>query len=175
MDPADPIDISIYKKFKLQVLSTKPNLPVLLKLEGPNGSTELLKITTNANVWEELDFDFTASPTVEYPRVTLLFDPFNGGQSENYTVYWDNLVQVDAPIINPENLSPFGTNLSSTLGVFSMDNKKKPTLLNSPQTEFLISENEYVNSLSKKVLSKQVSTDIMEIQPKFGNKIIINK
>lgn len=175
MDVADPLDISTHKVFKMKVWSPIPNLPVLLKLEdGMGGFSEVLSTVTNANVWEELEFDFTGKPELVYNRVVILMN-FNVVAGQNYTYYWDDLVQVGAPISIPENLSPFGTNLSSTLGVFSMEKGEKSTLLNSPQTEFLIPQNEYINGSSKRASSKLSKPKIdtkgnVEIQPMFGKK-----
>lgn len=77
--------------FKMKVYSAVAGSKVLLKLEDKTNSgiaTEVLKTVAQANVWEELTFDFAASQNNKYDRIVLFAD-FEGATAS--TVYFDDL------------------------------------------------------------------------------------
>ncbi|MDZ7647331.1 MAG: DUF5011 domain-containing protein [Cytophagales bacterium] len=77
--------------FKMKVYSAVAGSKVLLKLEDKNNggiSTEVLKTVAQANVWEELTFDFAANQSNKYDRIVLFAD-FEGNAAS--TVYFDDL------------------------------------------------------------------------------------
>lgn len=89
----NPINFSVKKTFKMKVHSPRVGAKVLLKVEGLNGANhEKQVLTTVANAWEELTFDYSAIPAGFYTKVVLIFD--NGTQgdgSANYTFYFDDI------------------------------------------------------------------------------------
>jgi len=77
--------------FKMKVYSAVAGSKVLLKLEdkaAPGINKEVLKTVTQANVWEELTFDFAGSESNKYDRIVLFAD-FEGNAAS--TVYFDDL------------------------------------------------------------------------------------
>jgi hypothetical protein len=90
-----PIDFT-KKIFKMKVLSPKVGAKVLLKVENlTDGSVSFEKevLTTKANAWEELTFDYTGINTAKsYQKVVLIFDNGNVGDgSANFTYYFDDI------------------------------------------------------------------------------------
>lgn len=77
--------------FKMKVYSAVAGSKVLLKLEDKTNAginKEVLKTVTQANVWEELTFDFAGSESNKYDRFVLFLD-FEGNAAS--TVYFDDL------------------------------------------------------------------------------------
>ncbi|NJL74912.1 MAG: hypothetical protein HC892_07660 [Saprospiraceae bacterium] len=92
----NPIDFSISSVFKVKVWSPKAQSTVRLKLENAtNGgiSNELDAITTVANSWQELTFDFsgTDANTKSLQKIIIFFDFGNTGDGSVY--YWDDVAQ----------------------------------------------------------------------------------
>jgi hypothetical protein len=90
----NPINFSVKKTFKMKVYSPRVGADVLLKVEGPNGAAfEVRKLTTVANAWEEMTFDFSAIDAGRsYQSVVLIFDlGIVGDGSANYTFYVDDI------------------------------------------------------------------------------------
>ncbi len=92
----DPINFSAGKTFKMKVFSPRVGAKVLLKTENlSNGGIfyEKEAVTTKANEWEELTFDYSGVNTANsYQKIVLIFD--NGTQgdgSANYTFYLDDI------------------------------------------------------------------------------------
>ena len=85
--------------------STEANIPVVLKLEGPNVQVETQKTSAG---WQDLYFDFssfissnTASTGTAYDAVSVFinFDPEGSGALGNgNTYYFDNLTLSNAVI-----------------------------------------------------------------------------
>jgi len=101
------IDFSTNKVFSMKVFSPRVGAKVLLKVENKgDGSVNFEKelLTTKANAWEELLFDYSAiNTTKSYQNIVLIFDngtPGNG--SANFTFYFDDIKLVSA--VKPINL-----------------------------------------------------------------------
>ncbi|SHF08877.1 hypothetical protein SAMN05444274_103454 [Mariniphaga anaerophila] len=94
-----PIDFSSKKEFKIKVWSPKANAVVKLKVENLNDGNiahEVDAVTTVANEWEELTFDFAAIDVAqEYQKVVLFFDFGNVGDGAVY--FFDDIRLVSAP------------------------------------------------------------------------------
>lgn len=88
-----PIDFSEFQGFNFDSWSPAAGLTVKLKLENlddPNISAEIDAVTTVANGWETLFFDFsTADLTQEYSKVVIFYDFGNVGAGTTY--YYDNI------------------------------------------------------------------------------------
>ncbi|MEJ8818369.1 PKD domain-containing protein [Lacibacter sp. H407] len=90
----NPINFSVKKTFKMKVYSPRVGADVLLKVEGPGGAAfELRKLTTVANAWEEMTFDFSAIDAGRsYQSIVLIFDlGIVGDGSANFTFYVDDI------------------------------------------------------------------------------------
>jgi hypothetical protein len=90
----NPINFSVKKTFKMKVYSPRVGADVLLKVEGPGGAAfEIRKLTTVANAWEEMTFDFSAIDAGRsYQSIVLIFDlGIMGDGSANYTFYVDDI------------------------------------------------------------------------------------
>ena len=94
---ANPINFSVFKKFKMKVFSPRVGAKVLLKVENINdGGINFEKevLTTVANQWEELTFDYTAINTANsYQKVVLIFELGTVGDgSPNFTFLFDDIL-----------------------------------------------------------------------------------
>ena len=150
----NPIDFSVNKVFRMKVFSPRVGAKVLLKVENlTNGGIFFEKevLTTVANTWEDLAFDYrTINATNSYQKVVLIFDLGTAGDgSPNYTWLFDDIrltnqmpvglltlpVTFDIAGINYE-VTDFGGNVS----VADVDpgnpanNVKKTTKTNGAQT-----------------------------------------
>ena len=90
------IDFSVKKTFKMKVYSPRAGAKVLLKVENlSNGALSFEKevLTTVANGWEELTFDYSAINTANtYQKVVLIFDLGTVGDgSANFTFLLDDI------------------------------------------------------------------------------------
>lgn len=97
-----PIDYSTKKLMKVKVYSPRVGAKLLLKVENQsNGGIFFEKeaITTKANEWEDLSFDFSAINTANtYQKVVLIFDLGTSGDgSSNFTYYFDDIRQEVKP------------------------------------------------------------------------------
>lgn len=93
---ASPIDFSTSRIFKMKVFSPRVGAKVLLKVENQTNagiSYEKQVLTTVANAWEELTFDYNAINTANsYQKVVIIFDNGTMGDgSANYTFYFDDI------------------------------------------------------------------------------------
>ncbi|MEO6499175.1 MAG: hypothetical protein ABIN95_09190 [Mucilaginibacter sp.] len=93
-----PIDFSTKKTLKMKVYSPRVGAKVLLKVENlTDGGIAFEKevLTTTANAWEELTFDYGAIDAGKsYQKVVLIFDNgTNGDGSANYTWLFDDISQ----------------------------------------------------------------------------------
>jgi hypothetical protein len=88
-----PVDFSIQQKVKIKVWSPQAGITVLLKWEqlgAPTVNTEVSAVTTVANQWEELTFDFTGINNANnYQMMVLFFDFGNAGTGATY--YFDDV------------------------------------------------------------------------------------
>ncbi|MBK9382585.1 MAG: PKD domain-containing protein [Chitinophagaceae bacterium] len=93
---ASPIDFSTLRTFKMKVFSPRVGAKVLLKVENQtNGGISYEKevLTTTANAWEELTFDFSAINTANsYQKIVLIFELGTMGDgSPNFTFLFDDI------------------------------------------------------------------------------------
>ena len=91
-----PIDFSIRKSFKMKVYAPRVGAKVLLKVENSTDATinfEKEVLTTVANQWEELTFDFSNIGTSEqYQKLVFIFDNGTMGDgTANFTFLFDDL------------------------------------------------------------------------------------
>lgn len=92
----DPIDFSVNKTFTVKVYSPRIGAKMLLKVENKSdGNVSFQKevLTTKANAWETLTFDYSAISTVTlYHNLVFIFDNGTAGDgSANYTFYFDDI------------------------------------------------------------------------------------
>ena len=149
-----PIDFSANRVFRMKVFSPRVGAKVLLKVENlTNGGISYEKevLTTVANTWEDMAFDFRQINTGNsYSKVVLIFDLGTVGDgSANFTWLFDDIrltnqmpvsllglpVTFDLPGINYE-VTDFGNNqsiaaLDPTNGA---NNVKKTTKVNGAET-----------------------------------------
>jgi hypothetical protein len=150
----NPIDFSANKVFRMKVFSPRVGAKVLLKVENlTNGGIFFEKevLTTMANTWEDMAFDFRAINTGNsYQKVVLIFDLGTAGDgSANFTWLFDDIrltnqmpvsllalpVTFDLPGVNYE-VTDFGGN-SSIAAVDPTNggnNVKKTTKTSGAQT-----------------------------------------
>lgn len=93
---ASPIDFSVNKTFKMKVYSPRAGAKVLLKVENEtDGSIFFEKevLTTVANVWEDLSFDYSAiSTSNQYKKIVIIFENGTMGDgSSNFTFFFDDI------------------------------------------------------------------------------------
>ena len=92
----NPIDFSTKKIFKMKVYSPRVGAKVLLKVENLNSGAigyEQSTVTTLANQWEELTFDYSAiDATKSYQKIVLIFELGTVGDgSANFTFLFDDI------------------------------------------------------------------------------------
>ncbi len=149
-----PIDFSANKVFRMKVFSPRVGAKVLLKVENlTNGGIFFEKevLTTVANTWEDMAFDFrTINTSNAYSKVVLIFDLGTVGDgSANFTWLFDDIrltnqmpvsvlalpVTFDLPGVNYE-VTDFGGNASvpATDPTNGANNVKKTTKTSGAQT-----------------------------------------
>ncbi|MBK7306295.1 MAG: hypothetical protein IPI88_04180 [Chitinophagaceae bacterium] len=149
-----PIDFSVNKVFRMKVYSPRVGAKVLLKVENlTNGGIFFEKevLTTVANAWEDLAFDYrTINTGNTYQKVVLIFDLGTVGDgSANFTWLFDDIrltnqmpvgvlalpVTFDLPGVNYE-VTDFGGTVSvpATDPTNGANNVKKTTKTGGAQT-----------------------------------------
>jgi hypothetical protein len=135
----NPIDFSTNKLFKMKVYSPRVGAKVLLKVENLSDGAIFFEkevLTTVANEWEELSFDYSAiNPANSYQKIILIFDNGTAGDgSANFTFLLDDIVltegavgldQIDLPVdfesdLVDYSLTDFGGN-NTVLGADPVD------------------------------------------------------
>ena len=150
----NPIDFSANKVFRMKVYSPRVGAKMLLKVENlTNGGIFFEKevITSVANTWEDLAFDFRAINTSNsYQKVVLIFDfGIVGDGSPNFTWLFDDIrlvnqmptsllnlpVTFDVPGINYE-VTDFGNNqtVAAADPTNAGNNVKRTTKINGAET-----------------------------------------
>ena len=91
-----PINFSANKTFKVKVFSPRVGAKLLLKVENStSGAINFEKevLSTVANAWEDLTFDYSAiSTTNQYDRLVFIFDNGTKGDgTANYTWLFDDV------------------------------------------------------------------------------------
>jgi hypothetical protein len=93
-------NFSTLTTFSMKVYSPRVGLPVLLKLEGDVGPSEISTTTTMANTWETLNWNFVGKPSNVYNKLVLMFDFGSvGNGSANSTFYFDDILQIAQPVV----------------------------------------------------------------------------
>jgi len=88
------LNFSTQSILSMKVYSSRAGVPVLLKLEGDVGPSEVSTTTTQANVWETLTWNFAGKPSNVYNKLVLMFDFGSvGNGSASSTFYFDDIVQ----------------------------------------------------------------------------------
>ncbi|MGB5364311.1 MAG: PKD domain-containing protein [Aureibaculum sp.] len=88
---ADMFNFTDNAGFKLKIFSPNVGTNVLFKLEDTNNGgvfNQVSQLTTIANGWEELTFDFPASDTNKFDRIIIFF---GFEQGDALTVHFDEL------------------------------------------------------------------------------------
>jgi len=89
------IDFTNLGYISMKVFSPKAGLPVLFKLEGDTGPSEVSVKTTKANEWETLAWNFTGKPSNVYNKLVLMFDFGTvGNGTASSTFLFDDIKQV---------------------------------------------------------------------------------
>ncbi len=128
------MDFSTNKVFRMKVFSPRAGAKVLLKVEnsanaGQNFEKEV--VTTMANNWEDLVFDYSGINTANtYNRVVLIFDLGTPGDgSANFTFLFDDIRLTNSfPVAIPLNFE-----YPVTYGWFDFDGGNM-TVINNPQS-----------------------------------------
>ncbi len=112
------IDFSSNKIFRMKVFSPRAGAKVLLKVENATNSGinfEKEVVTTVANQWEDLVFDYTAiNASNQYHNVVIIFElGIMGDGSPNFTFLYDdirlvNSVPVELPLNFESTLINYG-------------------------------------------------------------------
>jgi hypothetical protein len=93
------LNFSGLSTISMKVYSPRAGLPVLLKLEGDVGPSEVTATTTLANAWETLNWNFAGKPSNVYNKLVLMFDfGSQGNGSAGSTFYFDDISQIAAPV-----------------------------------------------------------------------------
>jgi hypothetical protein len=93
------INLAALSTFSMKVFSPRAGLPVLLKLEGDVGPSEVLTTTTMANTWETINWNFAGKPSNVYNKLVLMFDFGSVGNGSNQsTFYFDDINQIALPV-----------------------------------------------------------------------------
>ena len=92
----NPVNFSVQKTFKVKVFSPRVGAKLLLKVENlTNGgiSYEKEAVTTMANAWEVLTFDYSdIDATKSYQKIVLIFDLGTMGDgTANFTYLFDDI------------------------------------------------------------------------------------
>ena len=91
----NPIDFSTMKMIRMKVYSPKSGITVKFKVENATDETisaEVDAMTTVANDWEELTYDFSAIDTAQdYQKIIVFFDFGNVGDGTDY--FFDDIQQ----------------------------------------------------------------------------------
>jgi hypothetical protein len=92
----NPIDFSVNKTFTVKVYSPRIGAKMLLKVENKSDAAvnfEKEVVTTKANAWETLTFDYSAISSVAlYHNLVFIFDLGTVGDgSADYTYYFDDV------------------------------------------------------------------------------------
>ncbi len=86
-----PIDFGDNSAITMKVWANRVGAPVLFKLEGA-APVEVSAMTTVANEWEELTFDFTGLTGATYTAITIIYDLGTVGDgSADFTLYFDDM------------------------------------------------------------------------------------
>lgn len=88
------IDFGGNNAIKMKVLANRVGASILLKLEGPGGTTtgDLFATTTVANQWEEVTFSLAGLTSVEYNTVVIIYELGTVGDGgPDFTFWFDDI------------------------------------------------------------------------------------
>jgi hypothetical protein len=115
-----PIDFSTLTKFRVKVWSPAAGVTVKLKIENltdANINHEVDQVTTVANAWEYLTYDFgTVNTANSYSKVIFFFNFGNNGNGDTY--YFDDIRQTDGTAPKTLPLTFESTTLNYGFGDF---------------------------------------------------------
>ncbi|MCP9290936.1 T9SS type A sorting domain-containing protein [Gracilimonas sediminicola] len=105
----EKLDFTSNNSFSMKVFSPRADVPVLLKIEGPNGAEpDNIVHTTKANEWETLVWNYPDAESGDYDALVFMFDFGTiGDGSANFTFLFDDIVhfydpeaksQIDLPV-----------------------------------------------------------------------------
>lgn len=136
-----PVDFSAGKVIKMKLWSPKVGSKVLFKLENSdNGALNIEQeiVSTIANDWEEVTFDFSNEDTDnEYHNIVLIFENgTNGDGTSNFTYYFDDirLVKNSVPLALPLTFENTKLNYDFTHfdgGVITIEDNDNKTGINT--------------------------------------------
>lgn len=144
---AENLDFSVENRFSMKVFSPLAGITMKLKLEG-TAETDRDAVSTVANQWETLTWDFTGEPANTFNTLVFMFDFGNTGDgSANSTFLFDDLVQfdpsgglaqIDLPVTFQDpavfyELTDFGDN-STVLGPDPTDGSNAVAITTKPTT-----------------------------------------
>jgi hypothetical protein len=134
-----PIDFSVNKTFKMKVFSPRVGAKVLLKVENQdNGAISYEKevLTTVANAWEELTFNYAAINVAnQYQKVVFIFDNGTMGDgSANFTFLFDDLklVTSSVPTLTQMNLPVTFDVATVDYGLIGFGGAEQSTIVTDP-------------------------------------------
>ncbi|MEM9835382.1 MAG: hypothetical protein AAF828_02700, partial [Bacteroidota bacterium] len=97
-----PIDFSTTNTITMQTWSPKADIPVRIKIENADASViaELDAMTTVANAWETLSWDFSGmiNPDADYVKVIVFFEFIVDLPGDGSTYYFDNIQLGQGPV-----------------------------------------------------------------------------
>ena len=94
----NPLDLDTFNQINVKTWSPKSGAMVKLKLENADASVthEVDMLTTVANAWENLLYDFSGAPIADYVRIVIFFDFGNSGDGSVY--FYDDIELVGTQI-----------------------------------------------------------------------------
>ena len=136
---SEPLDLDTFKSISVKTWSPRTGVTVRLKLENSNNSNQFAEVdavTSVANSWEELVFDFSAAPAYNYDRIVIFFD-FNPNNPGDGTVYYFDEIQLvatvlDFPIQDFEGTPPVFTNFGDIAPTVVISNPDASGINTSP-------------------------------------------
>jgi hypothetical protein len=126
------IDFEASKKLRFKSLSPEVGKTIKLKIENSDGSVthEVDVLTTNANTWELLTFDFIDAPEAQYTTVVVFYDFGNVGDGSVY--YFDEMEAGEGALISTIPPSPI-EDFEGTPPVFlAFGNMEDPEIVPNP-------------------------------------------
>ena len=134
-----PINFSTNKLFKMKVFSPRIGAKVLLKVENmSNGaiSYEKQMLTTVANAWEEISFDYSLiDVSKSYQKIVLIFDNGTMGDgSANFTFLFDDIVLTSSGTVVQNPTLPLDFESSTIAYTFTNFDGGVASVLNNPQS-----------------------------------------
>ena len=134
-----PIDFSTNKLFKMKVFSPRVGAKVLLKVENISNSAvafEKEMLTTVANSWEELSFDYSIiDVTKSYQKIVIIFDNGKMGDgSANFTFLFDDIVLTKSGTVTENPVLPLDFESSTIDYNFTNFDGGVATVINNSQS-----------------------------------------